>query len=468
MKNMKKKVLLSSMATIVLCLCLIAGSTFALFTSQKELDVEVTSGKVSIDASIEDFKLWSVVPGAGTEEVYDENGRLYHYEEQTNGYFKVGGTGSQNGNLITLSKIVPGDKVSFTVDTTNDSNVGIYIRYTIKVANPTVLASGMVLKVGETEYTGVTSYTSVWQAIPENETHDDVKFELGLPVFAGNEYQEGEVEYAIFVEAVQGNAAIDTYAAPIIVAANNSTAYDVAELQALVDAAEDGDVIQIGADITGDIVVEQKANRKITINGNGHDFAGTITVDGKSATIQTAGLTINNLTFTNATYDACIRLGGSNATRYVCNVTVNGCTFDATEKVGVKSYTGGDYNISIINCTATANAHSLAQLKGANGVLVEGCTVNSSRGVNFNNSDNVTVNNCTMNVEKYAVRFGESANTNVENYAVINCTLVSTCVEDAVIVLRAGALNANLNLTGTTLSGPVEMIGGEDANIIIR
>ena len=463
---MKKKVLLSSVLVIAICLCLIAGSTFALFTSEKELDVEITSGNVTIDASINNFELWSVTPDASGA-VVDENGATYSYvDPETQGKaaneFLVGGTGTNSGELIELDRIVPGDKVSFTVDTTNTSDVVIWIRYTVKVVNPTILASGMVLSVNGTEYTGVASYTSAWTRLDAGAAYSPVAFELGLPVFAGNEYQGSDVKYIINVEAVQGNASVDTYTDPIIVATSNATvdpiAYTIDELQAFVNSAVDGDVINVGCDIAGDLVVTQIANRNITINGNGYEFAGTITVDGKSATIKSAGLTIKHLTFTDATYDACIRLGGSNATRYVCNVTVTGCTFAATDKVGVKSYTGGDYNISIVNCKAAANAHSLAQLKGVDGVIIDGCTVESARGANFNNSDNVVVKNSSFNVQKYAVRFGESANSIIENYAVINCTLESTCVEDAVIVLRAGAHDANLNLAGTTIVGTPDFL----------
>lgn len=55
-----------------------------------------------------------------------------------------------------------------------------------------------------------------------------------------------------------------------------------------------------------------------------------ITVDGKSATYTTAGLTIKDVVFDAQTIsaDACINLGksGDNNTRYTCNVTVENCT----------------------------------------------------------------------------------------------------------------------------------------------
>lgn len=243
----------------------------------------------------------------------------------------------------------------------------------------------------------------------------------------------------------------------------------VDQLQAALDAAQDDYVINVVADIAGDVVAAQKPNTTVTINGNGKTFAGVLLVDGKSGTYTTAGLTIKNLVFKadSISADACIQLGKDNNTRYTCNVTVSGCTFDVPGAVGIKSYTGGDKNLKIVDCTATERAHSLAQLKGIDGVLVENCTVNAVRGINLNNSNNVVIKDSTFDVEKYAVRFGESANSTVENFAVTNCTLTSDCAEgDAVIVLRAGATNANLDLSGTTLNGSIEMKGHENANIV--
>ena len=136
-------------------------------------------------------------------------------------------------------------------------------------------------------------------------------------------------------------------------------------------------------------------------------------------------VTINNVNF-NAeaiSADACIRLGdGTNATRYTCNVTVEGCTFDVPGAVAVKSYTGGDKNLTISKCTATAKAHSMLQAKGIDGILVEEANVYSKNGLNFNNSNNVVVNNSNVDVKGYAVRFGEgsAATGGAETYTITN------------------------------------------------
>ena len=207
------------------------------------------------------------------------------------------------------------------------------------------------------------------------------------------------------------------------------------------------------------VTVTQKAGVKVTIEGANHTFAGVITVDGKSATYTTAGLTIQNVAFKadSISADACIRLGdGTNATRYTCNVTVDNCTFDVPGAVGVKSYTGGDKNLTIVDCTATTAAHSLVQAKGIDGILVEDCTVNSKNGLNFNNSDNVVVRGCTVDVKGYAVRFGESSGGAgyAETYRIENSSLTSANDDgDATIILRGTADNSTLTIVNTTIVG---------------
>ena len=245
------------------------------------------------------------------------------------------------------------------------------------------------------------------------------------------------------------------------------------ELQEALDNAKDNTVIYLANDITGDVVATQKPNVKVTIFGQGNKFNGVLTVDGKSSTYTTAGLTIKNVVFNAQTIsaDACINLGksGDNNTRYTCNVTVDNCTFDVPGAVGVKSYTGGDKNLTITGCTATANAHSLVQLAGVENVLIDGCTINSVRGMNFNSSTDVKVNNCSIDVQKYAARYGagDNADTVAEIYSIKNSTLKSANVDgDAVIVLRGNAAESTLTIDNTTIEG-VKQIENNATNATI-
>ena len=258
--------------------------------------------------------------------------------------------------------------------------------------------------------------------------------------------------------------------APIIVSS-------ATELQTALDNATNGTEIILSADITGNLTLSQKSDTNITINGAGNDFSGVLLVDGKSATITTAGVTIKNVNFVAdalpAGNDACIQLGksGNNNTRYTCNVTVENCTFDVPGAVGVKSYTGGDKNLKIINCTATDKAHSLVQAKGIDGILVENCIVNSKNCMNFNNSDNVTVIGCTADTQGYCVRFGESSGGvgAAETYRIENCTLTSANQDgDAVIILRGTADYATLTIVNTNLHGNPDITNTASGATVIK
>ena len=117
---MKKKILLSSILTIALCLSLIAGSTFALFTSESKVNIAVTSGKVEMLASVSDLETWSL------EDDKSLAGR-------TDGTFTQGGNVTFTDSVLSINKIIPGDKVSFLVTGTNNSNVTIMYRTVILV-----------------------------------------------------------------------------------------------------------------------------------------------------------------------------------------------------------------------------------------------------------------------------------------------------------------------------------------------
>ena len=192
---MKKKVLLSSIATIALCLCLIAGSTFALFTSQSKTNIAVTAGNVDVVASVENFKLYSVEATANGS-IVDENGGKYEYQERTDEKFANGGTAVQNGSMINLERITPGDKISFGIEATNNSDVAIQCRYIIQCVSGEELMEGLVVYINDDAYPVLKSYTSAWTALAVGESITDagnIEIAIELPVTAGNKYQDKEV-----------------------------------------------------------------------------------------------------------------------------------------------------------------------------------------------------------------------------------------------------------------------------------
>ena len=246
----------------------------------------------------------------------------------------------------------------------------------------------------------------------------------------------------------------------------------VAELQAAIDAAVNGDIIVLGADIEGDVTVTQKEGVKFTINGNGNTIDGSIIVDGQSKRYETAGITIENVNFaaTDLSADAFINLGNGNTnTRYTNNVTVSNCTFDyssAEDKVAIKSYTGGDWNLTVDGCTAEAGMHSLVQVTNVEkGLTITNCKAYSKNGINLNNTPYLYMSGCEFNTVGYCVRFGVNGATNNGNFTIADSTLTSANDDgDAVIILRGTMTGATLNIKGTTLAGTPDIEG--TANIV--
>ena len=181
---MKKKALLSSILTIALCLSMIAGSSFALFTSKSDVNVAVTSGKVDVVAT-------ATAPELGTT--------LSANLDETRA------TINEDSNVITLDKFVPGDYVTFNINITNNSDVTIKYRTVFTVVEDNGLWNGLKVTVGADTISGTVKKTA-WTTLAPTDEVDAVAVKISLPEEAGNEYQEKTCKFAYTVEAVQGNA----------------------------------------------------------------------------------------------------------------------------------------------------------------------------------------------------------------------------------------------------------------------
>jgi predicted ribosomally synthesized peptide with SipW-like signal peptide len=224
---MKKKVLLSSIATIALCLCLIAGSTFALFTSQSSVNIAVTAAKVEMTADIANLALASVRPatvaevraaddGQDIKIIEDEFGGQYVYSEREDGTFANGGTVNFENAVLTLDLITPGDKVSFDVVGANTSDVTIQYRYVIECIEGKELMSGLLISVDGITYEFLGSYTSGWKTLTPETDITPVPVVVEFPVTAGNEFQGLSTSIKVTVEAIQGNADVAGSDQPVV------------------------------------------------------------------------------------------------------------------------------------------------------------------------------------------------------------------------------------------------------------
>lgn len=199
---MKKKTLLGSVLTIVLCLSLIAGSTFALFTSEDDVNIAVNSGNVEIKANIDkaSMKTWSL-------EV-----------EQPYGEFANGGTADFNDTQhLVLSLMTPGDKVQFNVSVENLSNVHTLYRFRMvsnkvdgeKDLTPALRTTAVIERNGVKEefVVGGTETASPWGPVLANGDYADILVTIEFPDAPdNNNYKNAKADITFVVDAVQGNA----------------------------------------------------------------------------------------------------------------------------------------------------------------------------------------------------------------------------------------------------------------------
>ena len=186
---MKKKVILSSVLTIVLCLSLIAGSTYALFTDSDTVNVTVTAGKVKVTASIDQLDLSSSL-GVNVPETTV--------------------TQQAGTNIIDINKMVPGDIITFDIVVENGSDVTVDFIPVIKVTNDDGLWSGLTVTFTVngtatpytlTNYEWRGDYTQLGVGVDPA----TITVSITLPESAGNEYQEKTCSFSYTVEVVQGN-----------------------------------------------------------------------------------------------------------------------------------------------------------------------------------------------------------------------------------------------------------------------
>ena len=413
---MKSKVLVSSILTIALCLSLIAGSTFALFTDETKFGIEVTSGDVEIYATAGVNAVWSAKgPVAEHDDKYlkDENDNYYeHVGPLKNNTFTNGGNAEINGSNLSINRITPGDKVDVQINVENRSDVAFRYRYIIKTVEDTNLATGMILTThaGE-EYLAVKSYTSEWFEEPVTPNTKNLQhiISLELPVYAGNEFQSEykgnqyyddagneytyaediiqSVNYTIIVEAVQGNA----------VTTDAETFVEVYPVAGALDLAVDnGGTIKLDNSYNGKTVAFAKDIKDVTFDANNTSASFAFTGNLDNVTIANV---VNNSTtgvkvdLTGATGNITVKdskfTGGKNGNQAIrtiadVDVTVDNCEFDganATADYAIYGYTTGA--LTITNSTFT-NFHSWAiQVNGAatGSVIIDGCTFETGDGV---------------------------------------------------------------------------------------
>lgn len=256
MKN-RKSIIAGAILSIMLCVSIVAGATFALFETKDEINVSVGSANVKITATVGDLETYS----------YDatENAQI---RTAANGTFTAGGTATvgANGSLV-LDRIAAGDKVTFNLNVKNESNIKTKWRTVVKCLNGRELYDGLAITLGGETKT-VTAYEDL-DIAPEGGETKTVAVSIELPYEAGNEFLNKNCELVVRAEAVQANAAIT----------------EVTEATEVKNSLANGGTTLLSSDIELDSTVSLNGNATLDLNGNTLTATKQIVVSGGNLNI---------------------------------------------------------------------------------------------------------------------------------------------------------------------------------------
>ncbi len=198
---MKKQTLLTSLLTLVMCASLVIGGTFALATSNSQVNVAVQAGTVKVVATLGNMKTFSVQANA------DNTG--YDEVEQTEGKFVNGGTAKIENGTLTLDRMIHGDKVTFDIVFDNQSNIDVKYQTIIQTVEDTGLFAGLEVTIDGQTFKGFTALSD-WNFLKENTPLEKSTWScsVSLPIDADTSYQGTSTKLSVSVNAVQGNAIV--------------------------------------------------------------------------------------------------------------------------------------------------------------------------------------------------------------------------------------------------------------------
>ncbi len=280
---MKKKTLLTSLLTLVMCVSLIAGGTFALATSNSQVNVAVQAGTVKVVATLGNMKTFSAQANA------DNTG--YDEVEQTEGKFVNGGTAKIENGTLTLDRMIHGDKVTFDIVFDNQSNIDVKYQTIIQTVEDTGLFAGLEVTIDGQTFNGFTA-VSDWNFLKENTPLEKSTWScsVSLPIDADTSYQGASTKLSVSVNAVQGNAIVSNPDSDAI------NIYNATDLRSFANNVNNGNTYKDKQVVLhNDIDLENKDWTPIgyaVIANNDYDFANSPHFAGS---FDGQGHTISNL-----------------------------------------------------------------------------------------------------------------------------------------------------------------------------
>ncbi len=229
-------------------------------------------------------------------------------------------------------------------------------------------------------------------------------------------------------------------------------------VQAAVDAAKDGDTVKIISDCAENIVVTQKADVDVTIDGCGNTYTGQIEIYGQARNNGAETLTIKNINFDGsektANHDFITCNTTESAKRYAHNVTIENCNFVGNLDVDVVAARFRQcYNINFKDCTFK-DLHSAMWATGGGAVTFDDVEIaNCKGGISTGTNSNVVVKNSTISTIDeygYGIRTDASGNYSLN---IENCTINS---DIPVLARKATGPGYSITVKGSTLNAKLD------------
>ena len=398
-KKQKSSIILASLASIAVAGSLIIGSTYALFTSESNTNIAVSSGTVDVTASISDFK-------AHTPTLISLDGSISDDTELAtkitdNEYtFGNGGSAILDGGHVSLNKMTPGDEVSFRIDVSNNSNVNIKYRYGFTMiagesgdeVEARKLCSALDFTIGDIKTSSYVGYKCKWTTLEATNPISSFDVTVKFPTIildsegndVSNDYQGLSGTIVFLVEAIQGNAY--TFKGEEFEVRNSE------ELTNAINDACDESIIHF-VETTSESLVYKTTEAK-TVDYLTFVANENITVHGLKLISESAEtkLTLDNIEFNDISFTDQVVLGqevSDNGLSRCSNITFDGCDFDSNEygiyhNVGVfggaddeKSTNAYIDNLNVLNCSFKNMTYGLFINKGRNVTVKESSFYNN-------------------------------------------------------------------------------------------
>lgn len=376
-KKVSKTLILSAAAALAFGGVAI-GTTYALFTSESNNQVEIVSGKVSVTSTIAVKEVYSptLISKADNSIIDSTNNASADIKAEV----------STDGNSVSITKMLPGDKVVVTVTPKNGSNVDIKYRETYSFSGETAEETD---PVNQLQITGDEAMVKNWTKLAANGEIAAYDITIELPASATEEIEEATIKLG--VEAVQGNAAV--YDAEVSTEAGLAEALKTNEPNVSVKLTQDIELtktlepetknITIYGD--GDTVLSTELPRAFNLFGDDHESLNggslnlvgvKVTSSGEdnggnpvrySRTINIYGttdftLTLDNCEITNTDHYAINLANNENATIVARNSTITG--YSALQTFSPKT------TALFENCTLVGNNQWSGSSDGYNAIVV--------------------------------------------------------------------------------------------------